>query len=54
MSGSGPTVFALCESEEKAFQSKRKVKEAINDPNLDFWVTRLSSGGIQVGSSGGS
>ena len=54
MSGSGPTVFALCESEEKALYSRHKVKEAINDPNLDFWVTRLSSGGIQVGSSGGS
>ncbi len=54
MSGSGPTVFALCESEEKAVRSKHKVKEAINDPNLDFWVTRLSSGGIQVGASGES
>lgn len=48
MSGSGPTVFALCESEEQALESKQKVKAAINDPNLDFWVTKLSSGGIQI------
>ena len=51
MSGSGPTVFALCESEEQALHSKQKVRGAIDDPNLDFWVTKLSSGGIQVGSS---
>ena len=51
MSGSGPTVFALYESEEQALISKQKVKETIRDPNLDFWVTKLSSGGIQVGSS---
>ena len=50
MSGSGPTVFALCESEEQAKNSKRQVEEATGDPNLDFWVTKLSSGGIQVGS----
>ena len=51
MSGSGPTVFALCESEEQALNSKHQVRKAIGDPNLDFWITKLSSGGIQVGSA---
>ncbi len=51
MSGSGPTVFALCESESQALSVKQQVKETLSDPNLDFWVTKLSSGGIQVGSA---
>ena len=51
MSGSGPTVFALCESESQALSVKQQVKENLSDPNLDFWVTKLSSGGIQVGSA---
>ena len=48
MSGSGPTVFALCESEDQAKNLAKQVKAAIADPNLDFWVTRLSSSGIQL------
>jgi 4-diphosphocytidyl-2-C-methyl-D-erythritol kinase len=48
MSGSGPTVFALCESEVQAQQVKQEVSEAIGDPQLNFWVTKLSSAGIQV------
>jgi 4-diphosphocytidyl-2-C-methyl-D-erythritol kinase len=48
MSGSGPTVFALCESEQQAQQAKKQVRAKINDPELDFWVTKLSSGGIQL------
>ncbi|NJK48677.1 4-(cytidine 5'-diphospho)-2-C-methyl-D-erythritol kinase [Candidatus Gracilibacteria bacterium] len=52
MSGSGPTVFALCESREQAELVKVKVREAIPDPDLEFWVTQLSSAGIQVASYG--
>ncbi len=48
MSGSGPTVFALCESENQAQDIAQKVKIAIADPNLDFWVSRLSSSGIEL------
>ncbi len=48
MSGSGPTVFALCESESQAQTIAKKVKNAIADPNLDFWITKLSSSGIQI------
>lgn len=49
MSGSGPTVFTLCESKTEAETIKNQAKEMINDPDLEFWVTQLSSSGIQVG-----
>ncbi|NES80695.1 MAG: 4-(cytidine 5'-diphospho)-2-C-methyl-D-erythritol kinase [Moorea sp. SIO2B7] len=48
MSGSGPTVFALCESKKQAQVIKKQVREAIPDPDLDFWVTKLSATGIQI------
>ncbi|HAC62307.1 MAG TPA: 4-(cytidine 5'-diphospho)-2-C-methyl-D-erythritol kinase [Cyanothece sp. UBA12306] len=48
MSGSGPTVFTLCQSQEEAETIKNKAKLVISDPNLEFWVTRLSSTGIKV------
>ncbi len=48
MSGSGPTVFALCESEEQAVAAKKQVRAIITDPQLNFWVTKLSSSGIQI------
>lgn len=51
MSGSGPTVFALCESKEQAQQVQQQVRESIADPNLQFWITNLSSAGIQVAES---
>ncbi len=46
MSGSGPTVFALCESEKQAIQVKEIVQTKIPNPQLDFWVTKLCSHGI--------
>lgn len=48
MSGSGPTVFALCASETQAQTVAKQVRNKMNHPDLDFWVTKLSSGGIQV------
>ena len=48
MSGSGPTVFALCESKKQTQVIKKQVREAIPDPDLDFWVTKLSATGIQI------
>ncbi len=48
MSGSGPTVFALCESEAIAIALKRQVKEQINDPQLKFWITKFSTTGITI------
>ena len=48
MSGSGPTVFTLCQSQAEADKIKNVVKNEIQDPNLGLWVTKLSSNGIQV------
>ena len=48
MSGSGPTVFALCESEAQAIASKQQVRTQITDPKLNFWITKLSSNGIHL------
>lgn len=48
MSGSGPTVFALTESQTQAEQIKNQVASAIGNPDLDFWITQFSPTGIQV------
>jgi 4-diphosphocytidyl-2-C-methyl-D-erythritol kinase len=48
MSGSGPTVFALCQSELQAGKIEQQVREKIADPDLQFWITKLSSEGIRV------
>jgi 4-diphosphocytidyl-2-C-methyl-D-erythritol kinase len=51
MSGSGPTVFALCESQQQAEQVKLEVRKAIVDEDLELFVTRTITHGIQVVSS---
>lgn len=51
MSGSGPTVFALCESEVQAQVIQQGVRTAILDPDLDFWVTKFSNHGIHISST---
>jgi 4-diphosphocytidyl-2-C-methyl-D-erythritol kinase len=51
MSGSGPTVFALCESQPSAERVKEEVRDAIADPDLGLWVAQFSSSGIQVAPS---
>lgn len=51
MSGSGPTVFALCESYTQAQQAKEAVKAALPDPDLELWLAKFSASGIQVASS---
>lgn len=48
MSGSGPTVFALCESEAQAIAVQQQVIRQIADPQLQFWVTKLATTGIQI------
>lgn len=48
MSGSGPTVFTLCESQGEAERIRQQAETELNDPNLGFWVTRLTNKGIQV------
>ena len=51
MSGSGPSVFALCESKEQAEQVRLDVRERIPDEDLELFVTRMSTHGVQVISS---
>ncbi|MDJ0846362.1 4-(cytidine 5'-diphospho)-2-C-methyl-D-erythritol kinase [Crocosphaera sp.] len=48
MSGSGPTVFTLCQSQTEAETIKKIARKKIEDPNLEFWVTKLSSNGISI------
>jgi 4-diphosphocytidyl-2-C-methyl-D-erythritol kinase len=50
MSGSGPTVFALYESKERAQEAQINMRETIRDRDVDFWIAQLSSAGIQVDS----
>lgn len=47
MSGSGPSVFALAESEEAAQAIERAARSALPDPDLEFWVTKFSAAGIR-------
>ncbi|RCJ40226.1 4-(cytidine 5'-diphospho)-2-C-methyl-D-erythritol kinase [Nostoc minutum NIES-26] len=51
MSGSGPTVFALLESEQQAQAVKLKMREIIPDEDLELFVTRMTTHGIQIVSS---
>lgn len=48
MSGSGPSVFALCNSIDQAQTIKTQVANQLNDPDLDLWVTQISNTGIQA------
>jgi 4-diphosphocytidyl-2-C-methyl-D-erythritol kinase len=51
MSGSGPSVFAICESKEQAEKVKVNVTTAIPDPDLELFVTQSVTHGIKVASS---
>jgi len=51
MSGSGPTVFALFESQQQAELVLPQVREAIIDKDLELFVTRTITHGIKVVSS---
>ncbi|NJL37951.1 MAG: 4-(cytidine 5'-diphospho)-2-C-methyl-D-erythritol kinase [Leptolyngbyaceae cyanobacterium SM1_4_3] len=48
MSGSGPTVFALAESQKEAEYLQQQIQAALPDPDLQTWVTRFRAGGIQI------
>lgn len=48
MSGSGPTVFALTESEQQALEVAETVRNQLANPDLDFWTAQLSSTGITL------
>lgn len=53
MSGSGPTVFALVESEQQAQAVKLQIRAAVPDEDLELFVTQTVIHGIQVTSSMG-
>jgi 4-diphosphocytidyl-2-C-methyl-D-erythritol kinase len=48
MSGSGPSVFALCDSIDKAEEVKINLRKEIPDTDLELFVTKLITHGIQV------
>jgi 4-diphosphocytidyl-2-C-methyl-D-erythritol kinase len=48
MSGSGPTVFALAGSQSQAEQMREQVREAIANPDLEFWIAKFNPSGIQI------
>jgi 4-diphosphocytidyl-2-C-methyl-D-erythritol kinase len=48
MSGSGSTVFALVESEQRAEQVKAQMQAAITDVDLDLWVTKFNQSGVRL------
>ncbi len=51
MSGSGPTVFALAQSASDAQSIAQALRNSIDDPTLDLWVTRCSPAGAQLASA---
>ncbi|MBD2346804.1 4-(cytidine 5'-diphospho)-2-C-methyl-D-erythritol kinase [Anabaena subtropica] len=48
MSGSGPSVFALCASQSQAEQIQQQVRQIIPNEDLELFVTRTITHGIQV------
>jgi 4-diphosphocytidyl-2-C-methyl-D-erythritol kinase len=51
MSGSGPTVFALCESQTQAEQAKLDVRTAIPDEDLELFIAKFTTNGIHIAHS---
>ncbi|MGL5080893.1 MAG: 4-(cytidine 5'-diphospho)-2-C-methyl-D-erythritol kinase [Microcoleaceae cyanobacterium] len=48
MSGSGPTVFALIDSQERAAQVMKAVQSQMPDPQLDFWMAQFVPNGVSL------
>ena len=51
MSGSGSTVFALCNTKEDAEALKVEMRSLIPDETLEFWVTQFCSSGVKIATS---
>ncbi|MUG94405.1 4-(cytidine 5'-diphospho)-2-C-methyl-D-erythritol kinase [Scytonema sp. UIC 10036] len=47
MSGSGPSVFGICESQQHAEQVKTRIRETIPDKDLELFVTQSITHGVQ-------
>jgi 4-diphosphocytidyl-2-C-methyl-D-erythritol kinase len=50
MSGSGPTVFTLCQSRAEAEMIQNSARHTLPDPDLNFWIAPLCASGIQISS----
>ncbi|HZG38693.1 MAG TPA: 4-(cytidine 5'-diphospho)-2-C-methyl-D-erythritol kinase [Nodosilinea sp.] len=50
MSGSGPSVFTLAESEAQANELAAKLRAAVPDPDLGLWTARFMPSGVQLAS----
>ncbi|MGB3138952.1 MAG: 4-(cytidine 5'-diphospho)-2-C-methyl-D-erythritol kinase [Nodosilinea sp.] len=50
MSGSGPSVFTLAESEAEAVSLVTRLRAALPDPDLSTWTAQFMSGGVQLSS----
>jgi len=48
MSGSGSTVFALVESQTQAEAVQRQLRTALPNPDLEIWISQLTTGGIRL------
>lgn len=48
MSGSGPTVFALSQTQAEAEVVKATLAAQFDDPDLELWVTSLSTAGVRL------
>ncbi|CCH64943.1 4-diphosphocytidyl-2-C-methyl-D-erythritol kinase [Richelia intracellularis HM01] len=48
MSGSGPSIFALCESKQQAEEIKYNVRKTIPNQDLELFVSQLIGHGIQL------
>ncbi|MBD2336673.1 4-(cytidine 5'-diphospho)-2-C-methyl-D-erythritol kinase [Calothrix sp. FACHB-156] len=51
MSGSGPSVFALVESQQQAEVIKQQIRDTIPNEDLELFVTRMTTHGIKIASS---
>ena len=51
MSGSGPTVFTLCQSQAEAEALRQKIQTTLIDPKLELWVAKLTNQGITIENS---
>jgi 4-diphosphocytidyl-2-C-methyl-D-erythritol kinase len=48
MSGSGPSVFGICETQQQAEEVEKYIREKIPNSDLELFVTKMVSHGIQV------
>ncbi|MEA5571240.1 4-(cytidine 5'-diphospho)-2-C-methyl-D-erythritol kinase [Calothrix sp. UHCC 0171] len=48
MSGSGPSVFAICESKVHAESIQQQISQEVADKDLELFITKFISHGIQV------